>query len=236
MIRAALMLGACLLWPSAVAAQDPVAPLPLPVEAIGPFVLDARAVVPFFKRDPIVAAALDADPGDLPGRGLGLSVGGHVYLVRGRSVTLGVGADVLLRARSRSVVEAETEDAPEGPAYITRMTAVTPQLSLNFGRREGWSYVSGGIGWARLSVEREDQPFADSPASTRTINYGGGARWFTGKHVAFNLDFRFHRIAAQDPTTGDPGAGTLEPSLTATGRPAMPAMRLIVLSLGVSVR
>jgi hypothetical protein len=236
MNRAALVLGACLSVPAAVFAQDPVPPVPLPVEPIGPFVVDVRGVVPFFKRDPLVAAALDTEPGNLPNRGLGLSVGGHVYLLQGKSVTLGLGADVLLRARGRVTVEPETEDGPEGPTFITKMTAVTPQLSLNFGRREGWSYVSGGIGWGTLSIEQEDEEYEDSPARVRTINYGGGARWFAKKHLAFNLDFRFHRIAAQEATTGDVQLVPPDEPLPRTGRPAMPATRLIILSLGISMR
>jgi hypothetical protein len=236
MIGAAIVLGAWLLLPAAVSAQDPVPPLPLPEEPIGRFVLDARAVVPFFKKDPGVAAALEAEPGDLPGRGLGLSVGGHVYLLRGKPVTVGLGADLLLGARSRHTVEPQTEDGPGGPTFITRMTAITPQLSLNFGRREGWSYVSGGIGWSTLSIERDDQPYDDSPARARTINYGGGARWFAKKHLAFSLDFRFHRIAAQEATTGEFRLVPVDEPLPLTGRPAMPATRLVVLSLGISVR
>ena len=27
-----------------------------------------------------------------------------------------------------------------------------------------------------------------------TINYGGGARWFAKKHMAFSLDVRFYEI------------------------------------------
>jgi hypothetical protein len=236
MTRAALVLGAWLLWPTAALAQDPVPPLPLPVEPIGPFVLDARAVVPFFKRDPLVAAAIGTEPGNLPNRGLGLSLGGHLYVLRGKSVTVGLGADVLVRARGRFTVGPETEDGPEGPTFITEMTAVTPQLSLNFGRRDGWSYVSGGIGWGTLSIEQEEEPYDASPPRVRTINYGGGARWFARKHLAFNLDFRFHRIAAQEATTGEVQLVPPDEPLLLTGRPAIPATRLIVLSLGISVR
>ena len=198
--------------------------------------LDARAVVPFFRRDPLVAAAIDTEPGNLPNRGLGLSFGGHLYVLRGKSVTVGLGADVLLRARGRFTVGPETEEGPEGPTFITEMTAVTPQLSLNFGRRDGWSYVSGGIGWGTLSIEQEEEPYDASPPRVRTINYGGGARWFARKHLAFNLDFRFHRIAAQEATTGDVQLVPPDEPLLLSGRPAIPATRLIVLSLGISVR
>ena len=37
-----------------------------------------------------------------------------------------------------------------GPTVNARFSALSPQVSLNFGTRDGWSYLSGGIGWARF--------------------------------------------------------------------------------------
>ena len=36
------------------------------------------------------------------------------------------------------------------------------QVSLNFGGRDGWSYVSGGIGWAQFTTELESSPVSRS--------------------------------------------------------------------------
>ena len=98
---------------------------------------------------------------------------------------------------------------------------LSPQLSLNFGSRNGWSYLSGGIGFVSFTTEREDDPVADADGRTRSLNYGGGARWFAKEHLAFCFDLRFYRIDPQDATVG---------------RPAYGGRRLMVFSAGVSFK
>lgn len=221
MIRAALLLGACLAVPHAAIAQDPAPPLPLPEERIGPFVIDARMTLARFKALPAVADPLDVEATDLPTRGLGLVVGGHVYPLRGRSVALGLGGELLLRARGSRTMAPEVEDGPDGPSIVTRMTAVSPQISLNFGRRTGYSYVSGGIGWASLATAFAETPAASPSTRRKAINYGGGARWFTSKHLAFSLDLRFYAISPQEEDVE---------------RPPYPRVTSMVFSGGVSAR
>lgn len=221
MIRAALLLGALLALPAAALAQEPAPPLPLPEEPIGPFVVDARGVLARFKALPAVAAEVGVDATDLPTRGLGLVVGGHVYPLRGRAWALGLGGELLLRAQGSRTIEAATEDGPDGPTVVTRMTAVSPQVSLNFGRKEGYSYVSGGLGWATFTTERKDSPLADAETRPRTINYGGGARWFTKKHLAFTVDLRFYAVRPQEATVE---------------RPGFPRMTVMVFSAGIAGR
>jgi hypothetical protein len=221
LIRAALLLGACLAVPALSSAQDPVPPLPVPEDPIGPFVVDARVTVARFKALPAVAEALGVEATDLPTRGLGLVAGAHFYPLRKRAWALGVGGEVLLRARGSRTMPPALEDGPDGPTVVTRMTAVSPQVSMNFGRRTGYSYVSGGIGWASLTTELADSPAAEADTRPRTINYGGGARWFTSRHLAFSLDLRFYAIRPQEETTG---------------RPAFPRMTVMVFSGGISGR
>jgi hypothetical protein len=115
----------------------------------------------------------------------------------------------------------DDETTVEGPTVTTRFSSISPQISLNFGKRDGWSYISGGLGRARLSAERDDEPFADSADATRTLHYGGGARWFTSPHLAFSFDLRFYTINAS------------EASAT---RPAYPRTRMMVISAGISMR
>jgi hypothetical protein len=143
----------------------------------------------------------------------------HWYPVRmGRLVTLGIGGEILI-SRGSNTGEPETESGPEGPTVKTRFSSVSPQVSLNFGKRQGWSYLTGGFGWAGFRTELETSPVADS--GPRAFNYGGGARWFAKEHLAVSLDLRFYAVGAQEATVG---------------RPAYPSMTLMVISGGISVK
>lgn len=216
----ALCVALCLGLAVPAAAQDP-APGPILEEPIGPFVFDARGVLARFKADPGPAAALGLDPTALPSRGLGLTVGAHVYPLRRRNFALGLGGELLLRTRGSRTVPPATAGGADGPTVVTRMTALSPQLSMNFGRRAGWSYLSGGIGWASFTTELESDPLDEPASRPRTINYGGGARWFTSDHLAFSLDLRFYAIRPQE------AEGT---------RPAFPRKTVMVFSAGISTR
>lgn len=197
---------------SAARAQEPD---PLPKIA-----LDVQAATPKLPRDPGVATSLNVTTDNMPGRGLGAAVGLHVYPARLGKVTLGLGAQLLVSRASKTLPPA-TSGGAEGPTVEARYSALSPQVSLNFGGPNGWSYVSGGIGWAEFTIERTSTPVADPDGRLRTLHYGGGARWFAKKHLAFSFDLRFHRYPAQ--TAG-------------TGRPAYPKGRMLVASAGISVK
>jgi hypothetical protein len=219
-LRTLLFSALLLLVAGSAHAQDPIPPAVLD-EPIAPFVFDARGTLARFKQDPASASALGVLPTDLPTRGLGLAVGAHVYPVRKRHFALGLGGEILLRARASRTIPAAVEGGLEGPTIVTLMSAVSPQLSLNFGKRDGWSYLSGGIGWAKLTTELRDDPFEEPESRTRAINYGGGARWFIKKHVAFSFDFRFYAVSPQEATLIRPGASR---------------MTVMVISAGISAR
>lgn len=222
------LLASALLLPASAQGQEPVpGPVPLLEEPIAPFVFDARGLLARFKGNSLIAETLDVAVDELPTRGLGLVVGAHVYPVRTGKFALGLGGEIVLRARGSSTLPPPVTVPPavgeetDGPRIVTRMTALSPQVSLNFGKRDGWSYLSGGIGRASLTTELEDSPLDAPESRPLTINYGGGARWFTKKHLAFSLDLRFYAIRAQDET------------LT---RPAFPRMTVMVFSAGISLR
>lgn len=149
----------------------------------------------------------------VPSRSYGLDVGGHVYLLRARVVSVGVGAAVVVsRGISKPPEPAAGAQATTVPEVRTRLTTLAPQLSFNFGHRYGWSYISGGIGRARVRSEVLRSAATTSPTSieigwVQTINYGGGARWFINDHIAFNLDLRWHKLPLVAATTSRPGAG-----------------------------
>lgn len=223
LIPGALLFGAGLLLPTAAAAQDLTPPLPPLDERIAPFVVDARIAIPRFKPSAAVAGSLGVTEDDLPGRGLGLVVGAHGYPIRVRSFALGLGGELMLRARATSTIEPAVvvEDGPDGPTIVTRMTSISPQVSLNFGRRTGYSYLTGGFGLGSFTTELEDSPVGDAETRPKILNYGGGARWFTRRRLAFAIDLRFYKIGAQEP---------------AAQRPAYPASTTMVFSAGISTR
>ena len=202
-----------LLFPAADAAAQPTAgPIPR-------FVVDARGSLARFKQDAGVATALQVDSTSLPTFGLGVTVGGHVYVLRTRRITIGLGAEMVL-ARDSNTVDVE-EGAPEGPTITTRLSGFAPQISFNFGRDEGWSYFSGGVGTARMTSERDDMPVAGTPSRTQMLNYGGGARFFNTPHLAFTFDIRFYAISPRESTPTMPG---------------YPRAKFMVLSAGVAFK
>lgn len=190
-----------------------------PAEPIGPYVVDARGTLARFKGTPAVASALGSTSDAMPTRGLGLATGAHWYPVRLGPVTVGLGGEIVL-ARGSHTAEFVDQTA-QAPTIGTRFSLVSPQLSLNFGNNDGWSYLSGGIGLARLESELVDRPFTEAADRVRALHYGGGARWFNTPRLAFTFDVRFYTIAAQE---------------VAALRPAYPRMRFMVFSVGASMR
>jgi hypothetical protein len=67
---------------------------------IGPFVVDIRGTAPNFPSDEQLAASRGLAVAELPGRGLGLDGGAHLYLFKWRVITLGVGAQVTFARES----------------------------------------------------------------------------------------------------------------------------------------
>jgi hypothetical protein len=189
-------------------AQEPPPP-------IGPFVVDLHGVVPMFPTDPATAASRGLGTDTLPGAGPGLTAGGHFYFAKLLAVTFGIGAEV---AVGRSHVAGQ---APS-PAITDKFIAVAPALSLNFGSGNGWSYLFGGFGESRLSIVADGaQPLPVDQEQKQTLVYGGGARWFIRKRVAFSLDVRAYEIALGKPQSG---------------LPASPHTQILVIGAGISIK
>jgi hypothetical protein len=206
-----LVVHAALLPPSA-SAQDPP-------PRIGPFVVDVRGVLPWLPQEQALAESRGIDVRELPGRGLGLDAGAHVYLLRWKTITFGLGGQMLL---------AHAQSSPQSPpgeqlqSVTERLLSVAAELSLNFGSGDGWSYISGGIGQTTWSIvpDGSDEGPADQEG-LYTVNYGAGARWFARPHLAFTVDVRWWGI--------DPGTPTL-------GRPGSPRTTLLVIGAGVALK
>ena len=223
-LRAACLLAATV---SGAAAQDE--------EPIGRYVIDVRGSSVSLSRNEELAAMRGLRPDRLPARGRAVDLGGHVYFLRWGPVTFGLGASVLSTAahqapapplpgepgpRSPAPPEPAPEDTAPGVVVTSRFTAVSPQISFNFGHRNEWSYLGGGLGTSRLNVYPQ-QPTTPVQRGARTLNYGGGARWFLTPNVALSLDIRFFAISPL-PQLGE--------------QPGSPRMTLMAANIGVSVR
>jgi hypothetical protein len=206
----------CLLFPAAAAAQQK--------EPLPPFVADIHGIFARHKSEPSVATELGVESGNLPSRSFGLVGGGHVYVLRGRPVTIGFGGTFLYGGGSDTIETTNADGSvTTSPTVQRHFRSVNPEISLNFGHRQGWSYISGGFGGrSRMYLERTDKPASDVPLRA-TLTYGAGARWFANEHVAFSVEVRWYSIAEQ-------------PASPATNVLLEPRTTLMVLSGGISLK
>jgi hypothetical protein len=193
-----------------VAAAQPPSP------RIGPFVVDLRGTFPHFPDAPQLAESRGIAATDLPGLGIAIDLAAHLYFYRWKAITFGVGGE-FMTSRAHS-----TAAAVGLPSVTERFTSVAPQLSFNFGSSKGWSYLSAGIGPSKWSIVPDGSiPLPVDEERLKTINYGGGARWFAKKHLAVTFDVRFYAI---------------NPSVAPSPFPPSPRTTLLVIGAGVSVR
>jgi len=152
-------------------------------------VIDARGVLARLGQDATTAADVFTTAANLPASGLGLAGGAQVYVWRGASMAFGVGGEAMF-ARARHV-RIDSENKPTDDMIDRRLRSASVNLSLNFGHRDGWSYVTAGIGPTSFETYLDGAlPDGLRPAS---LNYGAGARWFNWKHLAFTADLRFYQ-------------------------------------------
>ncbi|MFB3852273.1 MAG: outer membrane beta-barrel protein [Vicinamibacterales bacterium] len=211
---ATLGLAACCLAAARPAAAQRLGPIPR-------FAVDAHVSTPAFKDDAAIATPRGVAASDLPERGLGFDIGAHLYPIRLEWITFGLGGSLHVSGAGKDAVD--TEEGVPGHGVSASFRAFAPQISFNFGHSRGWSYLSGGIGTSTLRYTVDDLPLEDGSPGRKTINYGGGARWFARDHVAFSFDVRFYAI---NPQAEDPEQGLLD----------SPRMTLLVLSAGVSFK
>jgi len=196
----------------AASAQDPPPPLPR-------VVFDLHGLVPVFPNDANqLAGSRGLTVTELPGAGLGIRAGAHVYVLKYKVITLGLGGEVML---------GKSGGTPAGVsaglvAVDERLLTMAPQVSFNFGSGHGWSYLSGGMGRSRWSLHPSGAAgTAADIESLPTVNYGGGARWFAKAHLAFSLDVRIYEI---------------QPGTPVSGRPGSPRTRLFTVGAGLSLK
>jgi hypothetical protein len=191
-------------------AQEPPPPIPR-------FVVDLHGTVATFPADSNLAVSRGLNQSELPGNGFGGDVAAHVYPFKYRAVTFGIGGRITTSRAHR----AQTQESGLRPV-TERFTYLGPQLSFNFGTGSGWSYISGGIAASTWSVV-PDGSIKQPPDQERlkTLDYGGGARWFIKPRLAFSFDVRFYAISPSSPTVALPGG---------------PRTTLLVIGAGISVK
>jgi hypothetical protein len=195
-------------------------------EPMGRFAADLRGIFARHKAEPSVATELGVTPGNLPARSVGLAAGAHVYPWRGNKIVLGFGGEFVMGRGSRALDVLDANGKPtapptKGPTVRRHFTSIAPEISFNFGHRNGWSYISGGMfGRSKLYTDRADAPATNAP-QRKTLTYGGGARWFTSEHLAFSVDFHWYSVAEQP---------------AAAGLVLQPRTTLLVLSGGIAIK
>lgn len=198
-------------------AQDPPPPIPW-------VVVDLHGTFPRFHTDdqPLADSRNLTSLAELPGTGLGVQIGLHVYPLHTRLVTVGLGGELAI-GRSRQTPPAGAQ-APDGSLLLPteeKITSLSPQLSLNFGNGSGWSYLSVGLGQTTWFLAADDLgAYPPNSDKLKTFNYGGGARWFIKPHVAFSLDVRYYVIS--------PGFAYIFP--------ASPRTTLLIIGAGISLK
>jgi hypothetical protein len=157
--------------------------------------------------------AVSADT-ELPGRHWGLSTGATVYPFRAGLITFGFGASIIM---GKGVSESLTTPSGSGaestavtPVVHTSITSLVPQVSINFGRRLGWSYLSAGIGRSKVTSFADAigaTPGIDVPETwNQALNFGGGARWFMKPRIGAGFDVRFVKLGSRTGTATVPSA------------------------------
>jgi opacity protein-like surface antigen len=196
----------------------------------GPWALDVRGVTSPVPEQTVFYPTLDRTA-LIPGRGFGFDLGVHLYLLNLGAARLGIGADLFyVRGKTTPLVPTPaagsgTTASSVGQAVEVDLRMLAPQVSFNFGSREGWSYLSAGLGTADVVTRTAGVLPGRRQQSSRlnALNVGGGARWFVKSHLAVGFDIRMHNI----------GAGTVEAPAPLV---ATPSMRILTVAVGLSIK
>ena len=190
----------------------PVKPAPLPV-----FALDVRAGFASLGQDTTTAASVGVTPSDMPGRARTFVIGANLYVLRHGGFKLGLGAEAIRGVSSNRRLDATGNDT--GPVIRRRLEGFSGQLSVNFGKGKGWSYITVGGGPMKFETYLDEAK--PTRAGETTLNYGGGAKWSFKSHLAFNLDLRMYLT---------------RPAVATFDAPARARKRITLLSAGISIK
>ena len=151
----------------------------------------------------------------LPGRGWGISGAATVYPFKLGIMTFGFGAAISRGGGKGEALEITTGSGTSTvtimtPVFRTQVLNVIPQVSINFGHKLGWSYLSAGAGTTRVNASSDATatlPAVDLPeAWNQALNFGGGARWFMKPRLGAGFDVRFVKLGSRSATATLPAA------------------------------
>jgi len=229
----------CLVWIGLCSGAPAAAQIAAPGPP-GPFVVDVRGAITAIPRDAAIFPAVPTGT-ETPSLGSGVVIGAHVYPLRLGPMRLGIGASAIRVRATASPAAPDSASASRSsstslvattPDVDATFTTFAPELSLNFGSSQGWSYISAGAGRAKLTtgtsafgggqsgVAATDAQLLDG-GSRSSFNVGGGARWFTTAHVAFSFDVRLHIVS---------------PGIAADNGQVLPRVTMFLASAGVGFR
>ena len=127
------------------AAQDPP-------PRIGPYIVDLHATVPRFPKNVQLAASRDMDLLELPGSGPGLQIGVHVYPIRWRAVTFGIGEFATGRARNTPVAAASYSHGNDSRQWRRSSRSTSAPVTAGVTSAE----ALGTSTWAVVPKDRKD--------------------------------------------------------------------------------
>jgi hypothetical protein len=149
-----------------------------------------------------------------PGRSWGVAGGGMIYPLRFSKLAFGVGASVIAGSGTLDTVtvtgSGTTATSSVTQTVHTGITSVVPQVSINFGRRLGWSYLSAGAGPSKVTSSND--AVGTTPAQVvpeawnQALNFGGGAKWFMKPHLGAGFDVRWVKLMNRGETDTLPAA------------------------------
>lgn len=142
----------------------------------------------------------------VPDRAWGVSGAFTAYPLRLGLVTLGVGAAFSTAQGKSDALESVTGSGATPttrvtPIVRTQVTSLVPQLSVNFGHKLGWSYLSAGLGRTKVDSSADASgtmpPIVVPAAWNAALNFGGGARWFMKRRFGAGFDVRFIKLGSR---------------------------------------
>ena len=151
----------------------------------------------------------------LPGRGFGVSAAATAYPFKLGVATFGFGVAISAGRGTGEALEITTGSGSTAvttvtPIFRTQALNIVPQLSINFGHKLGWSYLSAGVGTTRISASADATqtlPEEILPDTwNQALNFGGGARWFMKPRLGAGFDVRFVKLGSRAAAGDIPSA------------------------------